>query len=73
MTLLQYSDESFSYYQSACAQEIRLDIGPQIQASIINSFVEFLDTVKKAQSFVKITDGYVLSGFKKIQKLYRYE
>lgn len=70
MTLLPYSDESFSCYQSASAQETRYGIGQQIQASIIfNSFIETLETVKKAQSFIKIIEGYVLSGFKKIQKL----
>ena len=70
MTLLPYSDESFSQYQSASAQETRFGIGQQIQASIIfSSFVESIETVKKAQSFIKIIEGYVLSGFKKIQKL----
>lgn len=47
MTLLPYSDESFSSYQSASAQETRFGIGQQIQASIIfSSFVEKLETVK---------------------------
>ncbi|MEZ3472994.1 MAG: transposase [Lachnospiraceae bacterium] len=70
MTLLPYSDEFFSRYQSASAQETRSGIGQQIQASIIfGSFVESLETVKKAQPFIKIIEGYVLSGFKKIQKL----
>ena len=70
MTLLPYSDESFSHYQSESAQETRFGIGQQIQAGIIfSSFVESLETVKKAQSFIKIIEGYVLSGFKKIQKL----
>ena len=70
MTLLPYSDESFSDYQSASAQETRYGIGQQIQASIIfGSFVESLETVKKAKSFIKIIEGYVLSGFKKLQKL----
>ena len=45
-------------------------IGQQIQASIIfGSFVASLETVKKARSFIKIIEGYVLSGFKNIQKL----
>lgn len=70
MTLLPYSDGSFSCYQSASAQETRFGVGQQIQASIIfSSFVEKLETVKKAQSFIKIIEGYVLSGFKKLQKL----
>ena len=70
MTLLPYSDGYFSGDQSACAQETRYGIGQQIQASIIfSSFVESLETVKKAQPFIKIIEGYVLSGFKKIQKL----
>lgn len=70
MTLLPYSDESFSCYQSTSAQETRFGIGQQIQASIIfSSFVESLETVKKTQSFIKIIEGYVLSGFKKLQKL----
>ena len=70
MTLLPYSDGSFSCYQSASAQETRFGIGQEIQASIIfSSFVESLETVKKAQSFFKIIEGYVLSGFKKIKKL----
>ncbi len=34
MTLLPYSDETFSEYQSASAQETRYEIGQQIQASI---------------------------------------
>lgn len=51
MTLLPYSDESFSCYQSASAQETRFGIGQQIQASIIfGSFVEKLETVKKSSS-----------------------
>ena len=70
MTLLPYSDESFSCYQSASAQETRFGIGQQIQASIIfSSFVESLETVKKAKPFIKIIEGYVLSGFKKFQNL----
>ncbi len=48
MTLLPYSDETFSSYQSFSAQETRFEIGQQIQANIIfNSFVESLETVKK--------------------------
>ncbi len=37
MTLLPYSDGSFSCYQSASAQETRFGIGQEIQASIIFS------------------------------------
>ena len=70
VTLLPYSDESFSSYPFASTQETRYSIGQQIQASIIfSSFVESLETVKKAQPFIKIIEDYVLSGFKKIQKL----
>jgi len=70
MTLLPYSDESFSCYQSASAQETRFGIGQEIQASIIfSSFVEKLETAKKACSLIKIIEGYILSGFKNVQKL----
>lgn len=45
--LLPYSDETFSGYQSASAQETRYEIGQQIQADIILcSFGEFLETIK---------------------------
>ena len=61
ITLLPYSDETFSCYQSVSAQETKFGFGQQIQASIIfSSFVESLETVKKAQSFIKIIEGYVL-------------
>lgn len=70
MTLLPYSDETFSCYQSASAQETRFGIGQQIQASIIFSgFVEKLETVKKSCALVKMVECYILSGFKNIQKL----
>jgi len=70
MTLLPYSDESFSCYQSASAQETRFGIGQEIQASIIfSSFVKKLETVKKARSLIKIIECYILSGFKSVQKL----
>lgn len=60
MTLLPYSDESFLRYQSVCAQETRYGIRQQIQASIIfNNFVEFIETAKKAQLFIKNMEGYV--------------
>ncbi len=70
MTLLPYSDETFSGYQSASAQETRFGIGQQIQASIIfNSFVEKLETVKNTCSLIKIIECYILSGFKNVEKL----
>ena len=70
MTLLPYSDETFSCYQSASAQETRFGVGQQIQASIIfSSFVEKLETVKKSCSLIKIIEYYILSGFKKVQML----
>ena len=51
MTLLPYSEEAFSCYQSASAQETRFGIGQQIQASIIfSSFVEKLETIKNQAS-----------------------
>ena len=54
MTLLPYSDGSFSCYQSASAQETRFGIGQEIQASIIfSSFVESLETVKKRSHLLK--------------------
>ena len=70
MTLLPYSDESFSCYQSASAQETRFGIGQQIQANIIfSSFVEKLETAKKSCTLIKIIENYILSGFKNVQKL----
>ena len=70
MTLLPYSDETFSCYQSASAQETRFGIGQQIQASIIfSSFVEKLETVKNSCHLIKIIENYILSGFKNVQKL----
>jgi len=70
MTLLSYSDETFSCYQSASAQETQFGVGQQIQASIIfSSFIEKLETVKKLYSLIKIIEYYILSGFKKVQKL----
>lgn len=70
MTLLPYSDGSFSCYQSASAQETRFGIGQQIQASIIfSSFVEKLETAKKSCALIKIVENYILSGFKNIEKL----
>ncbi len=70
MTLLPYSDKSFSGYQSSSAQEIRFGIGQEIQAGIIfSSFVEKLETAKKSCALIKIIECYVLSGFKNIQNL----
>jgi len=70
MTLLPYSDESFSCYQSASAQDTRFGIGQQIQASIIfSSFVGKLETVKKACPLIKIVECYILSGFKNVKNL----
>lgn len=70
MTLLPYSDESFSCYQSASAQETRFGIGQEIQANIIfSSFVEKLETVKKSCALIKLIEDYILSGFKNVQKL----
>lgn len=48
MTLLPYSDETFSGYQSTSAQETRYEIDQQIQTDIILcSFGKFLETIKK--------------------------
>lgn len=70
MTLLPYSDDTFSCYRSASAQETRFGIGQQIQASIIfSSFVGKLETVKNSCHLIKIIERYVLSGFKNVQKL----
>lgn len=70
MTLLPYSDETFSCYQACSAQETRFEIGPQIQASIIfNSFVESLETVKKAHVLAKLLESHIQSWIGKVQKL----
>lgn len=70
MTLLPYSDETFSYCQFASAQETRFGIEQQIQASIIfSSFVGKLETIKNSCHFIKIIECYILSGFKNVQKL----
>lgn len=70
MTLLPYSDETFSSYQSFSAQETRFEIGQQIQANIIfNSFVESLETVKKARALVKLLEHHIQSWIRKVQKL----
>ncbi len=55
MTLLPYSDENFSHYQSASAQETKYAIGEQIQSCIILcSFGRFLETVKNSESVYKM-------------------
>ena len=70
MTLLPYSDETFSGYQSASAQETRYEIGRQIQTDIILcSFGKFLETVKNCSALIKVVEDYILSGFRKFQKL----
>lgn len=70
MTLLPYSDETFSGYQSASAQETRYEIGQQIQADIILcSFGKFLETIKNCSILIKVVEDYILSGFRKFQKL----
>jgi len=70
MTLLAYSDETFSEYQSASAQETRYEIGQQIQANIILcSFAKTLETLKNSSALIKIVENYILSGIRKKQKL----
>ena len=70
MTLLPYSDEIFSGYQSVSAQETRYEIGQQIQADIILcSFGKFLETIKNFSILIKVVEDYILSGFRKFQKL----
>jgi len=70
MTLLPYSDETFSPYQSFSAQETRFEIEQQIQASIIfNSFVKSLETVKKAHALAKLSENHIQSWIGKVQKL----
>lgn len=70
MTLLPYSDDVFSGYQSASAQETKYGISQQIQTNIILcSFGKFLETVKNSTALIKIVEDYILSGFKKVQKL----
>lgn len=70
MTLLPYSDETFSGYQSVSTQETRYEISQQIQADIILcGFGKFLETIKKCSVLIKVVEDYILSGFKKFQKL----
>lgn len=68
--LLPYSDETFCMFQSARAQETRYEIGQQIQSEIILcSFGSFLETVKNCSALIKVVENYILSGFKRFQKL----
>lgn len=70
MTLLLYSDETFSGFQSASAQETRYEIGQQIQSNIILcSFGRVLETIKNCSALIKVVEDYILSGFRKFQKL----
>ena len=70
MTLLPYSDTSFSGYQSASAQETKYAIGQQIQSFVILcSFGEFLETVKNSGKLLKMLETYITSAFHKVQKL----
>lgn len=70
MTLLPYSDETFSGYQSASAQETRYEIGQQIQADIILcGFGRFLETIKNCSVLIKVVEDYISSGVRKFQKL----
>lgn len=70
MTLLPYSDSSFSSYQSASAQETKYAIGQQIQSFIILcSFGEFLETIKNSGKLLKMLETYIISAFHKVQKV----
>ena len=70
MTLLPYSDEAFSGYKSASAQDTRFEISQQIQAFIILcSFGKYLETVINNKLLTTVLEKYILSGFKKVQKL----
>ncbi len=70
MTLLPYSDDTFSEYRSASAQETRYEISQQIQTNIILcGFGKFLETLKNSSALMKIVENYILSGFRKVQKL----
>ena len=70
MTLLSYSDETFSHYQSASAQETKYAIGQQIQSFIIlSSFGQFLETIKNSRKLLKMLENYIISAFDKVQKL----
>ena len=70
MTLLPYSDSSFSHYQSASAQETKYAIGQEIQSFVILcSFGNFLETVKNSGKLLKMLETYIVSAFNKVQKL----
>lgn len=66
ISLLSYSDETFSGYRSASVQETRYEISQQIQADInFCSFDKFLRTIKNYFVLRKVVVGYILSGFRK--------
>ncbi len=70
MSLLAYSDDTFSEYRSASAQETRYGISQQILASIIlGGFGKFLETLKNSSTLIKIVENYILSAFRKVSKL----
>lgn len=70
MALLLYSDETFSGCQSASAQETHCEIGQQIQSEIIlSNFGKFLEIIKNCSVLINVIERYILSGFKKFQKL----
>lgn len=52
------------------AQETRYEIGQQVQSEIILcSFGKFLETIKNCSVLINVVESYILSGFKKFQKL----
>lgn len=66
MLLLSYSDKTFS----ASTQETLYEISQQIQANIILCiFGRFLKTIKNYSALIKVIEDYILSGFRKFQKL----
>lgn len=70
MTLLPYSDELFSRYQSASAQDTRFEIGQQIQGTfILVGFLEKLEITKKTTTLINLVEKYILSGLSMRQNL----
>ena len=70
MTLLPYSDENFSHYQSVSAQETKYAISQQIQSFLIlSSFGQFLKTIKNSGKLLKMLENYITSSLNKVQKL----
>ncbi len=70
MSLLPYSDDTFSEDRSASAQETRYGSSQQILASIIwGGFGRFLETLKNSSTLIKIVENYILSAFRKVPKL----